>query len=324
LIPDVLVVSEGEERMGTVLRGKDILRTDTLADEELNIILATAARFEEELEVAEKLENMVGCVMAALFFEPSTRTRLSFEAAMHRLGGDVITIADPKTSSAAKGESTADAVKVIEGYADIIVMRHPRKGSAAEAAEAVGVPVINGGDGAGQHPTQALLDTYTIKKEKGTLDRLTVALAGDLKNGRTVHSLVYLLARFDTQLIFVSPKQLRMPTSITQDLTSEGVAVTETEDLAKAMRGSDVVYMTRIQKERFDDPAEYEQVKGAYVLDLAMVEQAREGITIMHPLPRVNEIKEEVDAYSGAAYFRQAHNGVPVRMALLALVTGRE
>jgi aspartate carbamoyltransferase len=309
--------------MSTLLEGKHILRTDTLTDEALDLILATAARFEEELEAEGRLANMSGQVMAAMFFEPSTRTRLSFEAAMHRLGGDVITIADPKTSSAAKGESLADAVKVVQGYADVIVMRHPRKGSAAEAAAAVGVPVINGGDGAGQHPTQALLDTYTIKKEKGTLDGLTVALAGDLKNGRTVHSLVYLLARFDIELIFVSPEQLKMPTAITEDLVEKGVDVTETEDLAAAMRESDVVYMTRIQKERFEDPGEYERLKGAYVLNMAMVDQAKEGITIMHPLPRVNEIEEEVDAYAGAAYFRQSHNGVPVRMALLALVTGR-
>jgi aspartate carbamoyltransferase catalytic subunit len=310
--------------MSSILYGKDVLRTDTLTAEALDLILSTAACFEEELESKGHLDNMAGQVMAAMFFEPSTRTRLSFEAAMHRLGGDVITIADPKTSSAAKGESMADAVRVIEGYADVIVMRHPRKGSAREAADAVTIPVINGGDGAGQHPTQALLDTYTIKKERGTLDGLTVALAGDLKNGRTVHSLVYLLARFDIRLIFVSPEQLKMPADITEDLLSKGVDVTETENLAEAMQESDVVYMTRIQKERFEDPAEYEKLKGAYVLDAAMVEQAKDGITIMHPLPRVNEIKEEVDDYEGAAYFRQAHNGVPVRMALLALVTGRE
>lgn len=310
--------------MTTLLEGKDILRTDTLTDEELALILSTAARFGERLRAGERLENMAGQVMAAMFFEPSTRTRLSFESAMHRLGGDVITIADPKTSSAAKGESMADAVKVVEGYADVLVMRHPREGSAAEAAEGVRVPVINGGDGAGQHPTQALLDVYTIRREKGTLDGLTVALAGDLKNGRTVHSLVYLLARFDMELIFVSPEQLRMPEGITGDLVSQGVEVTETEDLAGAMRESDVVYMTRIQKERFEDPAEYERLKGTYVVDMGMVEQAKAGITIMHPLPRVNEIEEKVDAYPGAAYFRQAHNGVPVRMALLALVTGWE
>jgi len=310
--------------MTSILQGKSILRTDTLTDEELDVILATADRFEKALKAGRRLDNMAGQVMAAMFFEPSTRTRLSFEAAMHRLGGDVITIADPKTSSAAKGESMADAVRVIEGYADVIVMRHPRKGSAKEAADAVAVPVINGGDGAGQHPTQALLDTFTIKKEQGTLDGLTVSLAGDLKNGRTVHSLVYLLARFDTRLVFVSPSQLRMPAHITDDLQAKGVEITETEDLSKAMQESDVVYMTRIQKERFEDPEEYERLKGAYVLDVAMVEQAKSDITIMHPLPRVNEIKTDVDGYAGAAYFRQAHNGVPVRMALLALVTGRE
>ena len=310
--------------MTSILHAKDILRTDTLTDEELDLILRTAARFDEALEAGRSLTTMAGQGMAALFFEPSTRTRLSFESAMHRLGGDVITIADPKTSSAAKGESMADAVSVIQGYADVIVMRHPRKGSAAEAADAVEIPVINGGDGAGQHPTQALLDTYTIQKEKGTLDGLTVALAGDLKNGRTVHSLVYVLARFGIRMDFVSPPQLKMPGHITADLQTQGAEVTETEDLAAAMRESDVVYMTRIQKERFDDPAEYEQLKGAYVLDRAMVEQAKDGITIMHPLPRVNEIKEDVDDYDGAAYFRQAHNGVPLRMALLALVTGRE
>jgi aspartate carbamoyltransferase len=310
--------------MTSILQGKDILRTDTLTDEELDLILGTAAKFDEALGTGRPLRTMAGQVMAALFFEPSTRTRLSFESAMHRLGGGVISIADPKTSSAAKGESMADAVSVIEGYADVIVMRHPRQGSAAEAAAAVDVPVINGGDGAGQHPTQALLDTYTIQKEKGTFDGLTVALAGDLKNGRTVHSLVYVLARLGIRMVFVSPEQLRMPTSITQDLRKAGAEVAETNDLMTAMRESDVLYMTRIQKERFADPAEYERLKGAYVLDRAMVDEAKEGITIMHPLPRVNEIKEDVDSYEGAAYFRQAHNGVPVRMALLALVTGRE
>ena len=309
--------------MASTLHGKDILRTDPLTDAELDLILSTAAHFERELDSGQHLNTMAGQVMTAMFFEPSTRTRLSFEAAMHRLGGDVITIADPKTSSAVKGESMGDAVRVIEGYADVIVMRHPRKGSAQEAADAVSIPVINGGDGAGQHPTQALLDTYTIQKEQGALDGLTVALAGDLKNGRTVHSLAYVLARFDTELVFVSPPQLRMPARITDGLREMGVTVIETEGLADAVQESDVLYMTRIQKERFEDPEEYERLKGAYVLDSAMLELARPTITIMHPLPRVNEIKPEVDAHPGAAYFRQAHNGVPIRMALLALVTGR-
>jgi aspartate carbamoyltransferase catalytic subunit len=188
----------------------------------------------------------------------------------------------------------------------------------------VQVPVINGGDGAGQHPTQALLDVYTIQKERGTLEGLTVALAGDLKHGRTVHSLVYLLARYGIRLLFVAPPSLAMPAEITAEVRGMGVEVQETADLAAAMRESDVVYVTRIQKERFVDQAEYERLKGAYIVDMAMVNQAKPGITIMHPLPRVNEITIDVDAYQGASYFRQVANGVPIRMALLALVTGHE
>jgi len=308
----------------SILYGKDILRTDTLSDEELDLVLSTASRLESVLKAGGRLTNMEGQVLATLFFEPSTRTRLSFEAAMLRLGGQVITVADPKTSSAAKGESLADSMRTVEGYADVIVIRHPRKGSAQEAADAVAVPVINGGDGAGQHPTQALLDIYTIQKEKGSLEGLTVALAGDLKHGRTVHSLVYLLARFGIQLLFVSPSGLEMPVDITADLKKMGADASEGDDLAAAMRQSDVVYMTRIQRERFEDPAEYERLRGSYVVDVAMIRQAKPGITIMHPLPRVDEIASEVDAYGGAAYFRQAANGVPIRMALLALVSGCE
>lgn len=308
----------------SILCGKDILRTDTLADEELDLILRTAARFESVLRNGGRLNNMDGLVLATLFFEPSTRTRLSFETAMLRLGGKVITVADPKTSSAAKGESLADSVRTVEGYADVIVIRHPEKGSAQVAADAVAIPVINAGDGAGQHPTQALLDVYTIQKEKGTLEGLTVTLAGDLKNGRTVHSLAYLLVRFGMRLFFAAPPSLEMPAEITEDLRKRGADITETTDLAAAMRESDVVYVTRIQRERFADPAEYERLKGSYVVDMAMVRQAKPGITIMHPLPRVDEITTDVDAYEGAAYFRQAANGVPIRMALLALVTGRE
>lgn len=308
----------------SILYGKDILRTDILSDEELKLILSTASRFESVLKSGGRLHNMAGHVLATLFFEPSTRTRLSFETAMLRLGGQVISVADPKTSSAAKGESLADSVRTVEGYADVIVIRHPQKGSAQEVADAVTVPVINAGDGAGQHPTQGLLDVYTIQKEKGSLKGLTVALAGDLKNGRTVHSLVYLLARLGLRLLFVSPPILKMPTEITAELKKMGADVNEGSDLAAAMRESDVVYMTRIQRERFEDPAEYDRLKGSYVMDMAMVRQAKPGITIMHPLPRVDEIATEVDAYEGAAYFRQAANGVPIRMALLALITGRE
>jgi aspartate carbamoyltransferase catalytic subunit len=308
----------------SILYGKDILRTDILSDEELKLILSTASRFESALKAGDRLANMEGQVLATLFFEPSTRTRLSFETAMLRLGGQVITVADPKTSSTAKGESLADSMRMVEGYADVIVIRHPQKGSAQEAADAVAVPVINAGDGTGQHPTQALLDVYTIQQEKGSLEGLTMALAGDLKNGRTVHSLVYLLARFGIRLLFVSPPGLEMPAEITADLKKMGADVGEGSDLAAAMRQSDVVYVTRIQRERFEDPAEYERLKGSYVVDMAMIRQAKSGVTIMHPLPRVDEIAPEVDAYGGAAYFRQAANGVPIRMALLALVTGCE
>jgi len=242
----------------SMLKGKDILRTDLLTDEEVELVLSTAARFEGVLLSGGSLQNMANLVLATLFFEPSTRTRLSFETAMHRLGGQIVTVADPKTSSAAKGESLADSMRTVEGYADVIVIRHPRKGSAEEAAEAVSIPVINAGDGTGQHPTQALLDVYTIQKEKGSLDGLTVTLAGDLKNGRTVHSLSNLLARLGTRLHLVSPAGLEMPAEITAALRSEGADVTVGTDLAAAMRESDVVYVTRIQRERFEDPQEYE------------------------------------------------------------------
>ena len=307
-----------------ILTGQDILQTDSISQDELDLILATASRFERVLKGGGQLTNMQGKVLATLFFEPSTRTRLSFEAAMLRLGGQVITVADPKTSSASKGESLADMARTVEGYADLIVIRHPQVGSAQEVADTVAVPVINAGDGAGQHPTQALLDVYTIQKEIGTLNDLTATLAGDLKFGRTVHSLTYLLARLGFRLFLVSPDSLRMPAEVVNDLRKMTAKVVEEPNLTKAMQQSDVVYMTRIQRERFSDPAEYEQVKGTCVIDMDVVDEAKPGITIMHPLPRVDEITTSVDSYPGAAYFRQAANGVFVRMALLALISGCE
>jgi aspartate carbamoyltransferase len=211
----------------------------------------------------------------------------------------------------------------VEGYADVIVLRHPQIGSAEEAAKATDKPVLNAGDGAGQHPTQSLLDFYTIQKEKGSVDGLTVVLAGDLKNGRTVHSLALLLADYDVRFIFVSPQVLQMPREIVDRLKANGTDIQETEDLAVGLRSGDVLYMTRIQKERFEDQAEYDRLKGSFVLTRKHLELAKDDIVVMHPLPRVNEIAEDMDDYSGAAYFRQAANGVPVRMALLALVAGR-
>ncbi len=305
------------------LAQKDILRADQFSREEISLIMKTASGFEHELDGEKALETMRGKILSTLFFEPSTRTRLSFEAAMLRLGGEVISVAEAKSSSTAKGESLYDTIKTVEGYADVIVLRHPRIGAAAEAAAATDRPVLNAGDGAGQHPTQSLLDFYTIEKEQGRVKGLTVTLAGDLKHGRTVHSLADLLASYDVHFVFASPRALCMPPEIVEKLKAKGVSVIETESLAEAVAVSDVLYMTRIQRERFDDPSEYDRLKNAYILTKAMLARAKKGMTVMHPLPRINEIATEVDSYPGAAYFRQAANGIPVRMALLALVTER-
>jgi len=302
------------------LASKDVLRADQFSRDEIDLVMATAERYESALAREEKLTDLEGKVLATLFFEPSTRTRLSFEAAMHRLGGSVITVAEPKSSSAAKGESLHDTIKTVEGYADVIVLRHPKIGAAEEAAKATVRPVINAGDGAGEHPTQSLLDLYTIKKEKGKVEGFKIALAGDLKNGRTVHSLARLLRNYAVSFLFVSPDPLRMPQEIVEDLRGQGIEVSETDDLKEAIRSADVLYMTRIQKERFEDEAEYERLKGSYILTRSMIDR-RSDLTVMHPLPRVNEIATDVDSLEGAAYFRQAANGVPVRMALLSLVT---
>jgi aspartate carbamoyltransferase catalytic subunit len=284
--------------------------------------MKVADEFEQGLEKGQTYDLMKGKILAALFFEPSTRTRLSFESAMLSLGGGVISVASAATSSASKGESIGDTALTVSQYAHVIVMRHPKIGSAAEAAAVATVPVINAGDGAGQHPTQALLDIYTIKKEIGTLDGIKVSLVGDLKYGRTVHALVELLSLHDIGLRFVSPASLKMPADIVERLKQKGIEIVETEDLVEAAADSDLMYVTRIQKERFSDIKDYEKIKGVYVIDEALLEKAKKGVVIMHPLPRVDEISESVDSYEGAAYFRQVRNGVYVRMALLALALG--
>lgn len=305
------------------LRSKDILTAEQFSKEEVWLIIRTAEMLRDEMEKKRSLDLLQGYLLATLFFEPSTRTRLSFEAAMHRLGGKVISVAQAKTaSSAAKGESLADTARTVEQYCDLIVIRHPQIGSAQEVAEAASIPVINAGDGAGQHPTQALLDTYTIWKECGRLEDLTVALVGDLKHGRTVHSLSTLLSLFDIRLVFVSPAALAMPEGITRRLRVRGVEIAESEDLATAALESDVLYVTRIQRERFEDSAAYERLKGSYVVDNSLVQGFREGTVVMHPLPRVDEIAPEVDSYPGTACFRQVRNGLYIRMALLSLVLG--
>ena len=262
-------------------------------------------------------------IMATLFYEPSTRTRLSFEAAMYRLGGEVITTESAREfSSAAKGETLEDTIRIVEGYADVIVLRHYESGSAQRAADVAGVPIINAGDGPGQHPTQALLDVYTIQKEIGRLDGIRVALVGDLANGRTARSLAYLSTKYeDVKLYFVAPDMVRMKDDIKAYLAEHGVAFVEEEDLMKVMADVDVVYQTRIQRERFGDRiADYEAVRGKYIIDPAAMSMLSDDAIVMHPLPRVDEIDPAVDKDPRAAYFRQAHNGVYIRMALLQMV----
>jgi aspartate carbamoyltransferase catalytic subunit len=303
-------------------KGKDILHGAQFTREELETIMGVAADLRGQLKDRRSLDLMNDYVMASLFFEPSTRTRLSFESAMYRLGGQVTGFASAGTSSSAKGESLEDTIRTVDQYVDIIVMRHPQIGSAERAAQVAAAPVINGGDGAGQHPTQALLDLFTIQSERGQLDGNTIALCGDLKHGRTVHAGVELYKHYQCRLILVAPEQLKMPAQVTQELRAQGVSVEETTDLQAALREADVLYMTRIQKERFADPADYEKVKGVYILTREMVEKSGREITIMHPLPRVDEITTDVDSLPGAAYFRQARNGIYVRMALLGLISG--
>jgi aspartate carbamoyltransferase catalytic subunit len=262
-------------------------------------------------------------IMASLFYEPSTRTRLSFESAMFRLGGEVITTESAREfSSAAKGETLEDTIRIIEGYSDVIVMRHFESGAARRAAEVASVPIINAGDGPGQHPTQALLDLYTIQKELGRLDGIKVALVGDLANGRTARSLAYLLAKYDNvKLYFVAPSVVRMKDDIKDHLNEHGVSFEEEENLLKVISEVDVVYQTRIQKERFGDRIEdYEKARGKYIIDQEVMDALSKDAIVMHPLPRVDEIDPVVDSDPRAAYFRQAHNGLHIRMALLRMV----
>jgi aspartate carbamoyltransferase len=303
-------------------KGRDIISTAELSKEEFLEIMKVTEQMENLVKEKRVSDIMADKLVAVLFLEPSTRTRLSFETAVHRLGAKPITVASAASSSAAKGESLADTARTVDGYVDVIVVRQPQKGGAKIMADAAKAPLINGGDGAGQHPTQALLDMYTILKEKGTLENLKVAMVGDLKYGRTVHSLSYALAPFNpTEYIYCAPDELQMPDEIVKDMEGKNIPITKTGDINVALQ-ADVVYMTRIQRERFEDPAEYERLKGSFVLDRKLVESGNKNMIIMHPLPRVDEIAEDVDALPNAAYFRQAHNGVYLRMALLAMVTG--
>ncbi|GAB6877788.1 aspartate carbamoyltransferase [Halorubrum gandharaense] len=261
-------------------------------------------------------DRHAGSVLALCFFEPSTRTKMSFDTAAKRLGAETIDMGSVESSSVKKGESLADTMRVIEGYGDAIVLRHPSEGAATLAAEFVDVPVVNAGDGAGQHPSQTLLDLHTIRENHG-LDDLTVGIMGDLKYGRTVHSLASALTNFDARQHFISPESLRLPRSVRFDLHEAGAQVREHTELEAVLPELDVLYVTRIQRERFPDENEYHKVAGEYRIDAETLEAAKDDLTVMHPLPRVDEIAPDVDDTDHARYFEQAHNGVPVRMALL-------
>ncbi|HDQ13777.1 MAG TPA: aspartate carbamoyltransferase [Sediminispirochaeta sp.] len=304
-------------------KGRDILSTADLTKEDFLEIMEVTGKMEELVKKESVSDLLSDKIIAVLFMEPSTRTRLSFETAVHRLGARPITVSSAASSSAAKGESLADTAKTVDGYVDAIVVRQPLKGGAKIMADAAKAPVINGGDGAGQHPTQALLDMYTILNEKGSLEKLKVAMVGDLKYGRTVHSLSYAMAPFSPkEYIYCAPDELQMPEDIVADMEKKSIPIKKTQDINEALQ-ADIIYMTRIQRERFEDPAEYERLKGSYVLNRSLVEKGNKDIVIMHPLPRVDEIATDVDDLPNAAYFRQAHNGVYLRMALLAMITGR-
>ncbi len=284
---------------------------------EIDIILNRAKDF-EPIARGKKSDLLKGKLLATLFYEPSTRTRMSFETAMKRLGGDVIDLGSIESSSVAKGESLADTIRVIGNYADAIVLRHPREGAARMAAEYSKVPIINAGDGAGHHPTQTLLDLYTIMKESG-FSGLKIAIVGDLKYGRTVHSLAYALSLYHADVTLISPKQLQMPDVIKKDLKKQGAVVSETTNIEDVIGDVDVLYVTRIQKERFPDPAEYQKVAGSYRITEELLKKARDNLIVMHPLPRVDEIDPAVDRTKYARYFEQSFYGVPVRMTLLAM-----
>jgi aspartate carbamoyltransferase catalytic subunit len=291
----------------------------------------TTAETEELFDLAERIianpdafaEACKGKLLATLFYEPSTRTRFSFEAAMLRLGGRVIGFSEPASSSAAKGESIADTIRTVACYADISVMRHPKEGAVIVAAKYAGIPVINAGDGGHQHPTQTLTDLLSIRIEKGGYNGLTIGLCGDLKFGRTVHSLIRALSRYDgVRFVLISPKELRIPEYVRDEMERSGAAFEETDDLRESLASLDVLYMTRVQRERFFNEDDYIRLKDSYILNARKLKRAHEGLMILHPLPRVNEIAADVDADPRALYFKQAKNGMYVRMALIMALLG--
>ncbi len=302
--------------------GRDIVSIHDFSKTEIEHILDFAESMVPVAQGAQQATPLTNKILATLFFEPSTRTRLSFESAMTRLGGQVVGITEREGSSLMKGETLADTIRTVEKYSDVIVLRHPQEGAARLAAEFSNKPVINAGDGAGQHPTQTLLDLFTIQNEIGDIDGKNIVLMGDLKYGRTVHSLAYALAMFNAKLYFVAPDLLQMPVEMIDKVTELGVSPTRTNSLSGIINDADVLYVTRIQKERIPDETEYKKVVGSYIVNNDLLKDVKENLIIMHPLPRVTEIQPEVDETKHAVYFHQAFNGVPIRMALLSLVLG--
>lgn len=320
--PRSLHLPFGERREGPFY-GQDILSVRQFERPSLSYIFEVAHEMRQMVERVGSFDLLKGKILANLFYEPSTRTSSSFISAMERLGGSVIPINEVRYSSVAKGESLPDTIRTLEAYSDVIVLRHPEVGAAAMAARFARKPIINAGDGIGEHPTQALLDLFTIVEERGRVDGLTVTLLGDLRHGRTVHSLARLLSLYDVQMHFVSPEVLRLPEALRQELIDQGARFDEGRELDEVLPGSDVLYVTRVQKERFPSLEEYQAVQGAYVITPDTLRPASPELVLMHPLPRVGEIAMEVDDDPRAAYFRQMEYGLYVRMAILAMVLGR-
>ncbi|MBA7577948.1 Aspartate carbamoyltransferase catalytic subunit [subsurface metagenome] len=300
------------------MKDKSLVSINDYNKEEILKVLELAAEFENN----PNQNILTGKVIATLFFEPSTRTRLSFESAINRLGGHVVGFTDSSSSSVTKGETLKDTVKTVSNYCDLIIIRHPLEGSAKYASEVATVPVINAGDGANQHPTQTLLDLYSIIKTQGTLDDLNIFLVGDLKYGRTVHSLLMAMTHFTTIFNFISPEELKMPDEYKLFLENLGLKYYEHTDFTEIISRADIVYMTRVQQERFSDPMEYEKVKNIYVLRKHMIRNTKPNMRILHPLPRVNEIHPDVDESEKAYYFQQALNGVFTRQAIISSILG--
>ena len=300
---------------------KDLVSIKDLDRKEIEKILKTASAI-EKLSFKKQLKIASGKILAVLFFESSTRTRLSFETAMHRLGGSVIGFSDPESTSQNKGETLEDTIKIVAGYADIIVIRHPEAGSAKIAAQFSKVPVINAGDGANQHPTQTLIDLYTIQKEKRKIDGLNVGMLGDLKYGRTIHSLSWALADYNVKQYFISHRLLKIPLEYKNYLKKQGRDFFETNSLLNVLPKLDVLYVTRVQKERFPRINDYHQVKDAFVIGKKIMKKAKKDCIVMHPLPRVEELLPDLDETPFAKYFQQAKNGVPIRMALIKMLLG--